>query len=90
MISVPDPVGSLSFDQVLDTSLQVIWTVPENINGHLVGEETERQKKVRRWCSVWALVSSVLLSFHPHPPTYHLYLVSSLFYLSKFLQLSSH
>ena len=37
---VPDAVGSLTFDNILDTSLEVKWTVPQNINGHLVGKWT--------------------------------------------------
>ena len=36
--AVPDQVGSLTFANILDTSLQVIWTPPENINGFLVGK----------------------------------------------------
>ena len=34
---MPDPAASLTFDNVLDTSLQVHWEVPPNINGILTG-----------------------------------------------------
>ena len=37
LLTVPGPVGSLSFDNILDTSLQVIWTPPTDLNGVLVG-----------------------------------------------------
>ena len=34
---VPDQVATLSFDNILDTSLRVLWTPPNNINGILKG-----------------------------------------------------
>ena len=37
IFAVPDPVASLTFDNVLDTSLQVQWALPPNINGILTG-----------------------------------------------------
>ncbi|XP_054706957.1 protein sidekick-like [Uloborus diversus] len=37
MQDVPDAVGSLKFDNILDTSILVIWSEPERVNGILKG-----------------------------------------------------
>ena len=37
MEDVPGPVGSLRFDNILDTSLRVLWNPPQYINGILTG-----------------------------------------------------
>lgn len=34
---VPGPVGSLKFDDILDVSVKVLWTPPEDTNGILLG-----------------------------------------------------
>ncbi|EEC04933.1 sdk-P1, putative [Ixodes scapularis] len=36
---VPGPVGSLKFDDILDVSVKVLWTPPEDTNGILLGRE---------------------------------------------------
>lgn len=35
---VPNEVGSLNFEDILDRSVHVIWTPPENVNGILTGK----------------------------------------------------
>ena len=42
---VPDQVGDLRFDNILDTSLRVLWTPPANINGMLTGYTLSYMRK---------------------------------------------
>ena len=42
---VPDAVGSLVFVDIRDTSVNVTWTAPENINGELTGKMRFRCKQ---------------------------------------------
>ena len=38
VVLVPDAVGSLVFVDIRDTSVNVTWTAPANINGELTGK----------------------------------------------------
>ena len=38
VVLVPDAVGSLVFVDIRDTSVNVTWSAPENINGELTGK----------------------------------------------------
>ena len=37
VVTVPDDVGSLQFDDVSDRAVKVIWSPPKQINGILTG-----------------------------------------------------
>jgi len=37
VLTVPDEVGSLQFDDVSDRAVKVIWSPPKQINGNLTG-----------------------------------------------------
>lgn len=42
---VPDEVGSLQFDEVSDRAVTVLWTLPKNTNGLLIGYQVKYQIK---------------------------------------------
>lgn len=37
-VSVPGKVATLHFEDILDTSLKVVWTPPTEVNGNLLGK----------------------------------------------------
>lgn len=45
IISVPDEVGSLLFDDISDRAVRVSWTAPKKSNGILVGYKLSYQMK---------------------------------------------